>query len=155
MRTRSFPRCAEASDAGAKRNAGTTVGEFVTKILVGTLSWTDKSLIDSGRFYPAAIRTPEDRLRYYAAQFPIVEIDSSYYGIPIEQNTRLWVERTPPEFVFNTSGANLWILWRPTPELSRAAKGVGLNELLGMRHCLHVHSLPSCGDGVEFTVAQH
>ena len=88
MRTRSFPRCAEASDAGAKRNAGTTVGEFVTKILVGTLSWTDKSLIDSGRFYPASARTAEDRLRYYASQLPIVEIDSSYYGIPVEQNAR-------------------------------------------------------------------
>ena len=126
MRTRSFPRCAEASDAGAKRNAGTTVGEFVTKILVGTLSWTDKSLIDSGRFYPASARTAEDRLRYYASQLPI----GSYYGIPVEQNARPLGRAAPPEFVFNTSGANLWILWRPTSELSRAAKGVGLNELL-------------------------
>ena len=69
------------------------------KILVGTSSWTDKSLIDSGRFYPASAKKPEDRLRYYASQFPIVEIDSSYYGIPVEANARLWVERTPPEFV--------------------------------------------------------
>src|SRR5205814_1839208 len=73
----------------------------MANILVGNSSWTDKSLIDSGCFYPASARTPEDRLRYYASQFPIVEIDSSYYGIPIEQNARLWVERTPPEFVFN------------------------------------------------------
>ena len=80
----------------------------MSNVLVGTSSWTDKSLIDSGRFYPAAIRTPEDRLRYYAAQFPIVEIDSSYYGIPIEQNTRLWVERTPPDFVFNIKAYRLF-----------------------------------------------
>src|SRR5438270_13871529 len=80
----------------------------MTNILVGTSSWTDKSLIDSGRFYPASTRTPEDRLRYYAAQFPIVEIDSSYYGIPIEQNARLWVERTPPEFVFNIKAYRLF-----------------------------------------------
>src|SRR5689334_20527811 len=50
-------------------------------ILVGTSSWTDKTLIESGKFYPPTATTPEDRLRFYASQFPIVEIDSSYYGI--------------------------------------------------------------------------
>src|SRR5437773_1956755 len=80
----------------------------MSNVLVGTSSWTDKSLIDSGRFYPAAVRTPEDRFRYYASQFPIVEIDSSYYGIPIEQNARLWVERTLPEFVFNIKAYRLF-----------------------------------------------
>jgi len=70
-------------------------------ILVGTSSWTDKSLIDSGRFYPASAKTPEDRLRYYASQFPIVEIDSSYYGIPSPENAQRWVERTPDGFTFN------------------------------------------------------
>lgn len=40
-------------------------------------------------------------LRYYASQFSIVEIDSSHYGIPTGANARLWVERTPPGFVFN------------------------------------------------------
>lgn len=70
-------------------------------ILVGTSSWTDKSLIDSGLFYPAAAKTPEDRLRYYASQFPIVEIDSSYYGIPTLENAQRWAERTPEGFVFN------------------------------------------------------
>jgi uncharacterized protein YecE (DUF72 family) len=73
----------------------------MANILVGTSSWTDKSLIDSGRFYPPSVTTPEARLRYYASQFPIVEIDSSYYGIPAEANARAWIERTPPGFVFN------------------------------------------------------
>jgi uncharacterized protein YecE (DUF72 family) len=77
-------------------------------IVVGTSSWTDKSLIDSGRFYPAAATTPEARLRYYASQFPIVEIDSSYYGIPTEAQARLWVERTPPAFVFNVKAYRLF-----------------------------------------------
>src|SRR4029078_1365530 len=53
------------------------------------------------RFYPATATTPEDRLRFYAAQFPIVEIDSSYYGIPTVENAQRWVERTPPGFVFS------------------------------------------------------
>ncbi len=46
-------------------------------ILVGTSSWTDKSLIDSGLFHSPSAKSPENRLRYYTSQFPIVEIDSS------------------------------------------------------------------------------
>src|SRR5216110_91405 len=80
----------------------------MAKILVGTSSWTDKTLIESGKFYPRSATTPEDRLRYYAAQFPIVEIDSSYYGIPTVDNARLWVERTPPGFVFNIKAYRLF-----------------------------------------------
>ena len=80
----------------------------VSKILVGTSSWTDKTLIESGRFYPPSATTPEDRLKYYASQFPIVEIDSSYYGIPSVDNAMRWVERTPPGFVFNIKGYRLF-----------------------------------------------
>jgi hypothetical protein len=51
-------------------------------ILVGTASWTDRSLIDSRRFYPPEVRTSEDRLRYYSSQFFFVEVDSSPYFLP-------------------------------------------------------------------------
>jgi uncharacterized protein YecE (DUF72 family) len=71
------------------------------RILVGTCSWTDRSLVESGRFYPADAKTAEERLRYYADQFPIVEVDSTYYGLPSERNAALWVERTPETFVFD------------------------------------------------------
>ncbi|HZQ59917.1 MAG TPA: DUF72 domain-containing protein [Casimicrobiaceae bacterium] len=80
----------------------------MSNILIGTSSWTDKTLIECGRFYPATATTPEDRLRYYASQFPIVEIDSSYYGIPTVENARLWVERTPADFVFNIKAYRLF-----------------------------------------------
>ncbi|MDQ6618453.1 MAG: DUF72 domain-containing protein [Pseudomonadota bacterium] len=80
----------------------------MSNILVGTSSWTDKTLLECGRFYPPTATTPEDRLRYYASQFRIVEIDSSYYGIPTEDNARLWVERTPPGFVFNIKAYRLF-----------------------------------------------
>jgi len=55
-------------------------------IKVGTASWTDKSLIESGRFYPKGCTSAEDRLRCYASQFPMVEVDSSYYAIPSARN---------------------------------------------------------------------
>lgn len=71
------------------------------EILVGTTSWTDKTLIDSGLFYPSGARTAEARLRYYAGRFPIVEVDSSYYALPSARNSALWVERTPASFIFD------------------------------------------------------
>ena len=70
-------------------------------IKVGTASWTDKSLIESGTFYPEDVKTAEARLRFYAEHFDTVEVDSSYYGMPSERNSRLWVERTPAEFTFH------------------------------------------------------
>ena len=47
------------------------------RILVGTASWTDKSLIKSG-WYPGDATSAEARLKYYASQFPLVEVDSTY-----------------------------------------------------------------------------
>jgi uncharacterized protein YecE (DUF72 family) len=71
------------------------------RILVGTASWTDPSLIESGRFYPPDAKTPEARLQHYASVFPLVEVDSSYYGLPSQRNAALWVERTPDDFTFD------------------------------------------------------
>jgi uncharacterized protein YecE (DUF72 family) len=77
-------------------------------ILVGTASWTDKTLIACGRFYPPSVKSPEQRLRFYAEQFPVVEVDSSYYGIPTPQNATLWAERTPADFTFNVKAFRLF-----------------------------------------------
>jgi len=77
------------------------------RILVGTCSWTDKTLVDSGLFYPRSVRTAEERLRFYAGSFPIVEVDSTFYAPPSEQNARLWVERTPPGFTFDIKAFSL------------------------------------------------
>jgi uncharacterized protein YecE (DUF72 family) len=52
-------------------------------------------------WYPPGTRTSTDRLRYYAANFDTVEVDSSFYGLPTPATARLWAERTPPGFVFH------------------------------------------------------
>jgi uncharacterized protein YecE (DUF72 family) len=70
-------------------------------ILTGSCSWTEKSLIGSGEFYPKDIKSAEERLRYYADQFSTVEVDSSYYAIPDKGNAALWAERTPDYFIFH------------------------------------------------------
>jgi uncharacterized protein YecE (DUF72 family) len=80
----------------------------VGKLLVGTTSWTEKTLLDSGLFYPREARTAEARLRYYASRFPVVEVDSSYYGLPSERNSELWVKRTPADFVFDVKAFRLF-----------------------------------------------
>jgi len=87
----------------------------MTQILVGTASWTDKTLIASGRFYPPKCNNPEDRLRYYASQFPLVEIDSSYYAMPAERNAQLWAERTPEGFTFNIKAFRLFTGHQTSP----------------------------------------
>jgi len=80
---------------------------MAAKVLVGTASWTDPTLLKSG-WYPPEVRTPERRLQYYSEEFPIVEVDSSYYGIPAEKVVGLWVGRTPPGFVFNFKAYSLF-----------------------------------------------
>jgi uncharacterized protein YecE (DUF72 family) len=80
----------------------------MAEILVGTASWTDKTLIESGRFYPREAKSAEERLRYYASQFPLVEIDSTYYALPAERTAELWAERTPKHFVFDVKAFRLF-----------------------------------------------
>jgi uncharacterized protein YecE (DUF72 family) len=76
------------------------------RITVGTASWTDKSLLESG-WYPPEASTPDERLRYYASQFPLVEVDSTYYGPPSEATAALWAARTPEGFTFDVKAFSL------------------------------------------------
>ncbi|HXG52464.1 MAG TPA: DUF72 domain-containing protein [candidate division Zixibacteria bacterium] len=97
-------------------------------ILIGTTSWTEKTLIESGLFYPPDVRTAEARLRYYAERFPIVEVDSSYYTLPSERNALLWVRRTPEGFVFDIKAFRLFTQHQTPPsslpaDVRRAVKG--------------------------------
>jgi uncharacterized protein YecE (DUF72 family) len=76
------------------------------RIRVGTASWTDKTLLESG-WYPDSAGTPETRLAYYAEQFPLVEVDATYYSPPSEQTATLWAQRTPTDFLFNIKAFSL------------------------------------------------
>ncbi|WP_433342429.1 DUF72 domain-containing protein [Micromonospora sp. CA-111912] len=76
------------------------------EIKVGTASWTDRTLLDSG-WYPQTADTPEKRLAYYAKKFPLVEVDATYYSPPAERTARLWAERTPGGFTFNVKAFSL------------------------------------------------
>ncbi len=98
------------------------VAETRTEFLVGTASWTDPTLVKSDLFYPAHLKSAEERLRFYATQFRTVEVDSSYYALASERNAELWRERTPPGFVFNVK-AFAWLTQHPA-DPSRLPKNI-------------------------------
>jgi uncharacterized protein YecE (DUF72 family) len=108
-------------------------------ILVGTASWTDKTLIDCGRFYPKEAKTPEARLRYYASIFPLVEVDSSYYGIPAPANANNWAERTPEHFIFNVKAFRLFTGHQTDPKVLHK----DIKEALGSTKTLYYRSTPA------------
>lgn len=69
-------------------------------IKVGASAWTEKTLIEAG-WYPPGMNDAESRLRYYASQFPITEVDAPYYALPTRHQGEVWAERTPPGFTMN------------------------------------------------------
>jgi uncharacterized protein YecE (DUF72 family) len=107
----------------------------VGEILVGTASWTDKSLLGSG-WYPKGVDSAEERLKFYATHFRLVEVDSTYYFPPSEKNSELWVERTPADFTFNIKAFSLLTQHPTKPEAlykdmpkPEGKKNIYLNDL--------------------------
>jgi uncharacterized protein YecE (DUF72 family) len=92
------------------------------RIRVGTASWTDPTMTAAGVFYPASADTAEERLGYYASRFPVVEVDATYYALPSRRLSELWVERTPPDFVFDIK-AHALLTGQPT-ETKRLPKAI-------------------------------
>lgn len=70
-------------------------------VLTGTAGWTDPTLIKSHAFYPRGTSKPEARLKYYAEEFPLVEVDATYYSILDPSVAVRWVAWTGADFVFN------------------------------------------------------
>jgi uncharacterized protein YecE (DUF72 family) len=59
------------------------------------------------RFYPRGAETAEARLRYYASIFPVVEVDSTFYGPPVERVVTAWTRRTPDHFTMDVKAFGL------------------------------------------------
>lgn len=100
-------------------------------IRVGTASWTEKTLLNSGAFYPQEVNTAETRLGYYARHFDTVEVDATYYALPTTRNAALWAQRTPDHFVFHIKAYSM-LTGHPTltKALPRALKDQLPREIL-------------------------
>ena len=112
-------------------------------ILVGTSSWTDPTLVKDGDFYPPEAKTAKARLEFYASQFPLVEVDSTYYFPPSERNSELWIERTPADFTFNIKAYSL-LTGHPTkPESLYKELRERAGDVIGAGANLYRDQLPS------------
>lgn len=63
-------------------------------IYIGVTGWGDHDSL-----YPPALPAG-DKLKEYAAHFPVVEVDSTFYAVQPERNVRKWVQDTPETFQF-------------------------------------------------------
>ena len=88
-------------------------------VRIGTCSFADRGLLEA--WYPRGVSTAEQRLRYYAARFDVVEVDSPYYALPDPAVTERWARRTPDDFTFHVkaSAAMTWHEGEPTDEAFR------------------------------------
>lgn len=113
------------------------------RVLVGTASWTDPTLTSTDVFYPADVKTPEARLRFYASCFPLVEVDSSYYAIPARRAAEAWVERTPDGFTFDVKAFAL-MTGQPS-EVKRLPKDIreSLPEALRAKPRVYAEHMPA------------
>jgi uncharacterized protein YecE (DUF72 family) len=111
-------------------------------IRVGTASWTDPTMTAGNVFYPPGTETAEERLQYYASQFPLVEVDSTYYSLPVRRTAELWRERTPPDFTFNVK-AHALMTGQPT-EVKRLPKALReeLPDELARKQRIYARDLP-------------
>jgi uncharacterized protein YecE (DUF72 family) len=79
----------------------------VGEILVGTCSWTDKTLVKDTDWYPRKSMSAADRLAFYAERYPIAEADSTFYFPPTPQLAKGWAEHSPPGFTMNVKAFSL------------------------------------------------
>jgi uncharacterized protein YecE (DUF72 family) len=68
-------------------------------IRVGVCSWADETL--TKYWYPKGVTSGEERLRFYAERFDVVEANSTYYRLPDPSIVEKWVQRTPDEFTMH------------------------------------------------------
>jgi uncharacterized protein YecE (DUF72 family) len=72
------------------------------RLFVGTSGWVYKGW--AGTFYPDKLQKAGE-LAYYATQFNTVEINATFYRLPLRTMVKGWYERSPPDFVFAVKGS--------------------------------------------------
>lgn len=112
------------------------------EIRFGTASWTDPTITRGAVFYPPGVDSAEERLRYYASRFSLVEVDATYYALPARRTAELWNDRTPADFTFNVK-AHALMTGQPT-EVRRLPRELreALPEELAAKERIYGKDLP-------------
>jgi uncharacterized protein YecE (DUF72 family) len=118
---------AGTGDAGDGR-AVVEIGD--SRVLFGTTSWADRSLVQAGTFYPRKTMTARARLAFYAERFPVAEVATTFRFPPTPDLAWQWVDRTPPGFVFDIRA---WSLLTGAPTLPDSL-WPDLQEAVPVRH---------------------
>jgi uncharacterized protein YecE (DUF72 family) len=75
----------------------TAIAPSVPGLYVGTSGWSYPSW--RPEFYPAGLK-PTEFLKHYATRFSAVELNTTGYRIPAEDQFTRWAEQVPPGFRF-------------------------------------------------------
>jgi len=67
------------------------------KIHIGASGWSYKHWAEA--FYPEELPDKE-KLQFYANHFRTVEINSTFYHLPLESTVKKWREQVPDDFIF-------------------------------------------------------
>lgn len=102
-----------------------------SKIYVGTSGWHYRHWL--GLFYPEKLPAKE-MLAFYARQFDTIEINNSFYHLPLPSTFDSWRESSPKDFHFAVKGSrfitHMKKLKDPVPSTQRFFAGV---ERLGRK----------------------
>jgi uncharacterized protein YecE (DUF72 family) len=69
----------------------------MNKIHIGTSGWSYKHW--NGIFYPEEVKA-DKYLEYFITEFNCVELNSSFYHLPLKSTVEGWMKRTPENFTF-------------------------------------------------------
>jgi uncharacterized protein YecE (DUF72 family) len=71
---------------------------MATLLRIGTASWTDPGFVEN--WYPPKLPASA-RLRWYAEHFDYVEVNATFYAIPMAKTVERWCMETPDGFLFD------------------------------------------------------
>ncbi|MDA8301413.1 MAG: DUF72 domain-containing protein [Actinomycetota bacterium] len=100
--------------AARSQRAAPAVAIGECRVLAGASSWSDRSLVRDGGFYPSRRQSAAERLHYYATRLPLAEAATTYRFPPTPQLSKRWADALPPGFTLDLrawsllSGAPTW-----------------------------------------------
>ena len=127
------------------------------RVLAGSSSWADRSLVRDGSFYPSRSLTAAQRLLHYAGRLPLTEVATTYRFPPTPDVANRWVASTPPGFTFDVRawsllcGAPTWpeSLWADLQGEVRPSRREGVKLY---RHRLPAAVLDECWERFNHAV---
>lgn len=103
-------------EAGAGGSSALALSVWVgsCRVLAGASSWSQRSLVRAGGFYPSPALSARERLSYYASRLPLAEASNTYRFPPSPKLCQSWADTLPAGFTLDVrawsllSGAPTW-----------------------------------------------